>query len=257
MLILIIQIYGDEYEGHKIPLKEKSAFKESFTCQQTGDNYSSRCTFKNAIVFKGDVYIISEKIISIPNILCSVADSLLAIMCKFKIKTKHEMLETLQVLNLTTIYGIRTESALYFGPLNGENIYHSLFEEMIPIYEILKYDSILSNWLDENNNNSIKLLHSESFHQTTISQTIYKIFFPHIDHSFKFTNSNQDNSNKNVYLVNYLVAGSNYSCVHYLHCSRSDFITPCIAGEFRDYILDKSFTSTSTSTSTSHRVVIT
>eukprot|EP01041_Mallomonas_annulata_P013856 gene13856-29487_t len=199
-------------------LNNTSDFKEtSFTCKQTeGTSSSTSCIFKNAIVFKGDVYIISESSnIVLPNVMCSVADTDLAIMmCKFKITTKKEMLKIL-LLDLTKVYGIITESALYFGPLSGNNLYHLLFEEMIPLYEILKFDPLLSKWLDKNNSNTIKLLLSESFHGNAVGKSFYERFFPHIDYTFRMRNSNNDNTR--VYLVNYLVA----------------------AGEFRDFIFSK------------------
>eukprot|EP01041_Mallomonas_annulata_P006252 gene6252-12657_t len=152
------------------------------------------------------------------------------------------MLEIIH-LNSNNSYGIKTESALYFGPLNGENLYHLLFEEMIPMYEILKNDLILSTWLNEINTNdsTIKLLFAESTLSNLISEAFLKRFFPHVDYSFHIRNNTRikKNINSKIYLVDYLVAGSNHSCVHYGHCSRSDYQTPFIASEFRKFIFSQ------------------
>eukprot|EP01041_Mallomonas_annulata_P012914 gene12914-27242_t len=222
----------------------------TFGCNGDESENFRRCIFHDVIVFNGIVMVVSDHNITIPKILCSAVDVNLSVLklCPFVIKTKGEILKLLwELTNSSTLVGINTESALHFAPLNGYNPYHAIFEEMLPIFEILKSDPILSKWLNESNNNTIKLM---NFIPTagiphTFSKQFFNRFFPHIDYSFgnnsdwNYSNLNKGNNNNKVYFVKYLVAGSNHSCVNYDICSRSDFVTPYIAGQFRDFILNK------------------
>ncbi len=44
---------------------------------------------------------------------------------------------------------------------------------------------------------------------------------------------------RGAYLVQYLVAGSQNSCVHYFHCTRDSFVHPDAAIDYREYILGR------------------
>eukprot|EP01041_Mallomonas_annulata_P005648 gene5648-11392_t len=235
--------------SHQLPIKSPSDLALSeISCNDSMDYRSRRCTFKNVIIFRGEVWYLSESYVNIPPLLCSAIDGMYNASCSFRIESRENMYNRLcSNLSRTDIYGINTESALHFASLSGDNPYHVLFEEMIPIYEILKSDPILSKWLNSSNNNTIKVLsYGEGNLQRTNPFTLkfLKEFFPHIDFSFRDLDWYESDDiywyiNNKIYMVNHLVAGSNHSCVHYYYCSRSDFQTPYIASEFRDYMLSK------------------
>eukprot|EP01041_Mallomonas_annulata_P005649 gene5649-11399_t len=212
---------GGRYEPHQVPITSPNDLRLSkMSCNGDVDPISRRCIFKDVMIFHGEI--ITRK---------QFYDKL-----KFKLSDLSD-----------TIYGINTESALHFAPITGDNPYHVLFEEMIPIYEILKSDPILSKWINPSNNNTIKVLNygeSALKRNNPFTVTFFKHFFPHIDFSFRDLDwynldENGELKNNKIYMVNHLIAGSNHSCVHYYYCSRSDFSTPYIASEFRDYMLSK------------------
>eukprot|EP01041_Mallomonas_annulata_P003498 gene3498-6964_t len=148
------------YDAHKIPIKEPTDLPLSkINCNDVVHPNSRRCVFSNVMVYHGEVWIISDNNIRIPEILCSAVDSIYPEICPFRIGSKESIFKMLTTgQSNSNLYGINTESALHFSAYYGVNVYHALFEGFLPIFEILKSNSILSTWLNESNNHTIKLI---------------------------------------------------------------------------------------------------
>eukprot|EP01041_Mallomonas_annulata_P007969 gene7969-16312_t len=197
MLLSLLWSYGygaitttyRNYDTRKHPFMIELDIPESkITCTNDTNPSAIRCIIKNAIIFAGEVYIIADTGIIIPKILCSAVDVGHSISCRFYIVSRYNMFQLLKKHvkdKRKSIVGIKTESAIYFAGVNGENTYHSLFEEMIPIFEIIQSDRILSKWLDKNDNN-IKLAHlyDNSHFSDSYASKFFQTFFPNIDYSF-------------------------------------------------------------------------
>eukprot|EP01041_Mallomonas_annulata_P011062 gene11062-23123_t len=131
---------------------------------------------------------------------------------RFRSVSKQSMFEMLSKrIPHSKLYCINTESALHFTPFYGENIYHTLFEDLIPIYEILKSDSLLSKWLNESYNDTIKVLNlgESSFKKKNpYIMKYFQMLYPHIDFSFRNIDWHQSDytTNNRIYLVKHLVA---------------------------------------------------
>ena len=199
-----------------------------------------RCVFNNVIVSKGIIKIVSNspKKYKPPAILCSAVTKTV----EFKVRCKSEVIskaEALEILHQEApVYPIH--NALVYGRLEPSNPYHSLFEDFIPIFEILTlYRHYFSHWLDiepvADSVNDAVIFVDQNHHinKDNYSFRFWKRFFPHVQFIDKI------NGLKNTYVVNNLVAGGNSSCVHYYHCSRDSYTTPGIAVAFRQFILAK------------------
>lgn len=239
-----------------------------------------RCLFRNVFVSQGVIWIVSDapSETKLPVVLCSAVTKTHqhAKYCKFRIVSRQEALNELHKGTPreggVCVKGIN--AALAFGRLARANCYHSLFEDLIPIYETLtKYPSVFYRWLGlqppysssrnsstgpskslysirgSSDNGGLHLQYrdmilfveddSPDYDTNYYTYHFWKRFFPHVLVVDKYTRAAPDKKSAEVYFVHSLVAGSNSSCVHYYHCSRGSYTTPRVAMAFRQFILEK------------------
>ena len=217
-----------------------------------------RCVFQNVFVKFGVIWLVSDtpSEVQIPRLLCSAVTKTHqhAKYCQFRVITRSEILlelhEDQKIQKRGCVQGIQV--ALAFGRLARANCYHSLFEDLIPIYETLtKYPQFFSSWLDMASRvastppdtadggqyrDMMLFVEDESPDYNTNYYTFqfWKRFFPDVLVVDKYTTTPSA-----LYFMHHLVAGSNSSCVHYFHCSRHAYTTPGIALAFRHFILSQ------------------
>ena len=191
----------------------------SYKCYESNPNKNTTkskiCTFYDLITFQGKVFYIRDKNIKrssiiFPKILCSAVDRPGNHFASFHIYTKENFLLYFKSMQFqsrlrtndgkntkyarkhkenapTESYSILSsnvieiETALYFGRLNANNLYHVIYEEMIPVYEIFKYNQHFSNW--ENSQNLLIHLEDSWDYGQELSELLWKRFFPNIYYS--------------------------------------------------------------------------
>ena len=207
---------------------------------------SRRCYFRDVLVVHGVIWFISDTIATIPPILCSSVDHDRETYCHILSMNASSASQKLnQVYGLHFNEIIEVETGLAFGRLNPTNVYHTLFEDTIPLYQILKQDALLTDWLElkpmlssivvfQDHRVLYPFDFSHTFWTRFFPNTIY-VVRPHPDASY---DSRFETSWK-AYLVKYLVAGSNNSCAHYFHCTGGGYTDPKAVTEFREFLLDR------------------
>jgi hypothetical protein len=146
----------------------------------TGDTpYTRRCVFENVFVSRGIIWLVSDTAIEPPLLLCSAVTNTKqhAKFCQFRVATRSEVLRAILSNEVSLsqsplsapptssssssspapaaaeppswapcIRGVRV--ALAVGRLARANCYHSLFEDLVPVYETLTLHPLLfSDWL--------------------------------------------------------------------------------------------------------------
>ena len=222
-----------------------------------------RCLLENVFVSQGVILVVSETplLTAPPHVLCSAVTKTkhFAKYCEFEVVSRTEIYDKIRGYGnhksssrMTTgnrnMNVINITSALAFGRLARANCYHSLFEDLIPIYEtLLLYPKLFAHWLNmqPSHHSDNKHQHSQQFRDMIVfvgddvrdystnyySFMFWKRFFPQVLLTDKYAKSDE------FFAVKNLVVGSNSSCIHYFHCSRDTYTTPNIAMSFRQFIL--------------------
>ena len=183
----------------------------------------------------------------IPEILCSAVDRDhgYASFCSIK-----QILPSSAKYSLQHNFGVEVtdmlnmDTGLAFGRLNPYNFYHTLFEDLIPIHQILKEDEYLSDWLsDYPKNSSLILFQDHNYGFSFSHDKLWSRFFPNVTYVVTPPKDAMEEAHwrasLKAYRVKYLVAGSNNSCAHYFHCSRGEYTDPYAVSDFRRFVFEK------------------
>lgn len=212
---------------------------------------SRRCYFSDVLVVGRTIWFISEdNDVQIPRILCSAVDHTFETYCHIRSIHPSQVTDELKRLfGDRSIEYSNKDTGLAFGRLNPSNLYHTLFEDVVPIYQILKKDELLSDWLSDKPKYSAIIVNQDTG-LGSISFSFWSRFFPQVSYI-------ADNPQEIVYRVKYLVAGVNNSCAHYYHCSDGRYTDPNAVTDLRQFLFEKVGVVTRSSRSReSARVVI-
>lgn len=208
----------------------------SFTC--TGAHaHARRCVITNAVIIADTIWLLmnSGQINHMPKTLCSAIDDAITetrVYCHTRSVSREDFFRK---FGGSTECALTFDTGLAFGRLSPQNLYHTLFEDMIPAFDIISSSPELSSWLKPAQSER-RLLYFQEDKGHDISFRMWHLLFPHID-QLSLNNVKKGASTTKIRFVRTLVAGSNASCAHYFHCSRGAYATDGIAVKFRQYVL--------------------
>ena len=189
-------------------------------------------------------FLTEEENFKIPDILCSAVDHVAETYCDVKVLSPSAATSQLK-----DTYGDEAleipfvETGLAFGRLSSPNPYHTLFEDTVPVHQILKEDSLLSDWLSDQPKLSALILFPDHNHNFEFSHKFWSRFFPNVTYVVTPPAGDFDEerfkTSMKAYRVNYLVAGSNNSCAHYFHCSRGEYTDSKAVVDLRNFLFHK------------------
>lgn len=205
----------------------------------TGDDAIHRtCIFENVFTIEGTIVVISHEK-EVPEVLCGSTDKVkgFANYCRFQLYTPEMGYEILSQKKKTCI--LSTDIAIAIGRLNPYNYYHTLFEDLIPTYELIKKHKELSSFVTHPDTAGNLSLPNLLFYFTDykkygkLSLKRFEEIFPHVELLESYVWNHPQAYIKKLYV------GLNNSCIHYDHCSRSSYVNKDAAIDFRYFLFDK------------------
>eukprot|EP00668_Euglena_longa_P040641 GGOE01053513.1.p1 GENE.GGOE01053513.1~~GGOE01053513.1.p1 ORF type:complete len:608 (+),score=47.05 GGOE01053513.1:432-2255(+) len=225
-LLLVFFLFATFLAPERVPPYQiTDVVLSSFNCTQT-ENLDRQCIFKDVYVVDKTLWIVSPTPLDVPQVLCSAVDGPGSHKCSIEWHTPKELITRLKSTHAKVEF---YTTGILFSRLAPENPYHTLFEEYLPIYEIIASVSELAHWLKPSSAKSKLLVLQDRFTPDK----------KHPDYSFLFPDVQRivQNDPKVAFRVNFLVAGTKASCVHPAHCSRGKFLTPDVGTHFRRHAL--------------------
>lgn len=203
-----------------------------------------RCYFRDVFIWRDKVWVVTDNAaqVIIPQILCTaITDPNDKLYCNIETISRERLVETI-ASKPVSIYS----SGIIFGRLAPPNYYHTIFEEMIPVFDIILSSSHkrgFAHWKDPHYANASLPYHGRRdiyFAQENrgekFSKKMWNRYFPHVD---VLDMGASEVAKELPRLVKVLAAGSNASCAHYFHCRYrpEGFANPTAAIEYRKYVL--------------------
>eukprot|EP00667_Euglena_gracilis_P010220 EG_transcript_10405 len=205
----------------------------SIDCVHAHTFRDRRCFFRNVYVVDRVIWVVHEEPVDVPPLLCSAVDAPAAFVrrCAVEGHTPQE-LATRLAADGTELHHFDTGIA--FSRLNPNNVYHTVMEEYIPMFELIRETPGLANWLEPPTHSpaSQLLLFQDEFAPEPASSEIGRILFP-------AARRLEGPEPLAVFHVKLLVAGTRASCAHVAHCRRGAFRTPDVGTAFRRFFLER------------------
>eukprot|EP00667_Euglena_gracilis_P019357 EG_transcript_20715 len=134
--------------------------------------------------------------------------------------------------NGTQVHSLDTGIA--FSRLNPVNMYHTMMEDHMPLFELIRHTPQLKRWLTSVKTNAASLqllLFQDGWSRCHPGSDASDLLFPNVMR----VEGPQDPST--IFQVKFLAAGTKASCVHAFHCTRGKFLTPNLGFQFRRFAL--------------------
>eukprot|EP00667_Euglena_gracilis_P010450 EG_transcript_10638 len=223
LLLLLLSIASKELSGDVVP--------SSFTCTETASLIERRCLFRNVYVVGKALWVVSNSSVELPQVLCTAVDRAASRTCSIEWHTPEEVSTRLKNLPVEMY-----DTGVLFSRLNPTNMYHALFENYLPIFELLASTPEFAHWLAPTPaaSQSKVLAFQDDVPQfgPQLTATYGRILFPDV-------RLVERPDLARAFRINLLVAGTRASCVHVGHCSRGQFLTPDIGTQFRKFLLGR------------------
>eukprot|EP00667_Euglena_gracilis_P008326 EG_transcript_8423 len=221
---------------------QASTGSESFTvipssvhCSDSENFNDRRCVFRDVYMVGKVLWVVSNTSIQVPQLLCTSIDTPddLARKCSIERRTTKQLN---RLLSKKHVRVYTYDTGILFSRLCPWNPYHVVFEEFMPIYEMITNTPELAHWLAPTSvGMSQLLLLQDKFHNNILSDDHGRLLFPNAQ-IIQTSLSKQ----RTVFHVKFLVAGTRASCVHAHHCTKGKFLTPDIGSRFRRFALQQS-----------------
>eukprot|EP00667_Euglena_gracilis_P008064 EG_transcript_8161 len=216
-----------------------------FECTPANSSRDRRCVFRNLYVVGRVLWFVSDAPVEVPAVLCTAVDGPpnsvepWAHNCSVEWHSPHDVDALLDVEGSGLLM---YDTGLAFSRLNPHNPYHVLFEDYLPIYEMIRNTPVLRLWLEPPApprpaappppKATQLLVFQDKYAAYPVSAEYGHILFPEARRL-----DGPDRELPAVFLVRHFVAGTLASCVHAAHCSRGRFLTLDIGTEFRRFLL--------------------
>eukprot|EP00667_Euglena_gracilis_P008114 EG_transcript_8202 len=230
-LLLLILLATTKLLGFRVQGRFSKTTPEvslsSFNCTEAESFLDRRCHFRNVYVVGKELWLVSNTSVEVPQVLCSAVDGIGSRKCNIVVHTPEEFNARFATVRVETY-----ETGVLFARLCPGNPYHTLFEEYLPIYELVHTTPELAHWLDRpaSSNRSKLIVMQDQFRWRQLHSHYGQLLFPdvrRVERCGPYT----------AFRVGLLVAGTQASCVHAGHCTRGRFLTPDVGTHFRRHFL--------------------
>eukprot|EP00667_Euglena_gracilis_P015625 EG_transcript_16253 len=199
-------------------------------CENASDPREGRCFFHNAYVVDNVVWVVRNESLPVPRLLCSAFDqpARMARYCDVEWHPPADLVARFTRMPRAMLHTY--DSGIVFSRLNPNNMYHSVMEDQMPLFELIHTTPELSEWLGPPNASSRLLSFLDSCHTCHLGNELARLLYP----AARLLWGPDPAA---VFHVKLLVAGSKASCGHPGHCQRGHFRTPDIGTHFRRFAL--------------------
>eukprot|EP00667_Euglena_gracilis_P008830 EG_transcript_8959 len=201
-------------------------------CVNASDPREGQCFFRNAYIVDNVIWVVRNESLPLPKLLCSAFDqpAQMARYCDVEWHPPADLVARFTQFPPAKLQSY--DSGIAFSRLNPSNMYHSVMEDHMPLFELIHTTPELSEWLGPPNTSSTShLLHFlDGCDTCQPGAHLVRLLYPAARLLWR-------RNPTTVFHVKLLVAGSKTSCAHPGHCRRGHFRTPDIGTHFRRFAL--------------------
>eukprot|EP00667_Euglena_gracilis_P014147 EG_transcript_14634 len=205
-----------------------------FDCVDAQTVRDRRCFFHHVYIVDNVVWVVYDKPADVPRLLCTAVDEPPAYVryCSVEWHRPEDLINRLAEEGVQLLH---YDTGVAFSRLNPGNLYHTMLEDHMPVFELLHGTPELQHWLEPPGANTPQrlLLYQDQYRDCHPGLETSRLLFPGVD----IIEGPPDPTA--VFHVRLLVAGTKASCVHASHCRRGRFLTPELGTAFRRFALGR------------------